>query len=170
MAASGLSGKIQAFYNCTIANNYAIAEGGGVRRPTGTLRFYSTIIAGNMSATAQKDIYAAAVAVCSNSIVGDRTGCPSSVAAGTPNAQGSYVGTSSAPVDPRLMSPADNGGPTKTLAFRVGSPALNHGSNVAGLSTDQRGTPFARTWSASADIGAFEYGPFPTSGAFFKMY
>ena len=39
----------------------------------------------------------------------------------------------------------------------AGSPALNAGSNPAGLTTDQRGQP--RTVGAAPDIGAYEYQP-----------
>ena len=170
MQNSGMAGKTQTFYHCTIANNYAVGDGGGVRRPYGTLKFYGTIVARNDSSGIYKDIYAGAVALCTNSLVGDRTGCPSSIVAGTPNAMGSYVGTSASPVDPRILTLIDNGGPTRTLALGAGSPALDHGINPLSLISDQRGAPYTRTWGAGCDIGAFEYGPFPTTGPLFKTY
>jgi PKD repeat protein len=54
---------------------------------------------------------------------------------------------------------ADNGGPTQTHALLAGSPALNAGSNLLGLSTDQRGLD--RQVGAAVDIGAFEFVPPP---------
>lgn len=56
--------------------------------------------------------------------------------------------------DPKLQPLADNGGPTQTLALGVGSPAIDAGSNSAGLDTDQRGYP--RQQGVGTDIGAFE--------------
>ena len=77
---------------------------------------------------------------------------------------------------PRL---ADNGGPTKTVALKNGSPAINAGTDLDTLfkdnfstfsqvfpnltaqldslkSTDQRGTGFTRNFAGGTDIGAFE--------------
>src|SRR5439155_25242161 len=42
------------------------------------------------------------------------------------------------------------------------SPAIDAGSNPAGLTTDQRGYGFARTVGPASDIGAFEFDP-PTT-------
>jgi hypothetical protein len=54
---------------------------------------------------------------------------------------------------------ADNGGPTQTHALAAGSPAIDAGDNTlvpAELTTDQRGTGFARIVNGVVDIGAFE--------------
>ena len=59
-------------------------------------------------------------------------------------------------VHPLLLPLANNGGPTRTHALGVGSPALDTGNNVANLPTDQRGVAFPRVLGAAADIGAFE--------------
>jgi CSLREA domain-containing protein len=56
---------------------------------------------------------------------------------------------------PRLAAPADNGGPTDTVALLSGSPAIDTGSNC--LTTDQRGLP--RPMGPQCDIGAFELWP-----------
>jgi hypothetical protein len=61
--------------------------------------------------------------------------------------------------DPKLLSLADNGGPTLTHALAADSPAIDAGNNTAGLAYDQRGAPFARVYGAKADIGAFELQP-----------
>jgi hypothetical protein len=54
-----------------------------------------------------------------------------------------------------LISLANNGGPTNTLALSVTSPAINHGTAAPTGADDQRG--FAR--DSSPDIGAFELPP-----------
>jgi len=53
---------------------------------------------------------------------------------------------------------ADNGGPTMTHALLADSPAIDAGSNPAGLAYDQRGAPFERVKGAAADCGAYEFG------------
>jgi hypothetical protein len=63
--------------------------------------------------------------------------------------------------DPKLLPLADNGGPTFTHALSPGSLAIDAGSNSAGLTTDQRGSPFVRSAGARPDIGAFESQPAP---------
>jgi hypothetical protein len=64
--------------------------------------------------------------------------------------------------DLRLGPLADNGGPSKTHALLADSPALNAGSNPAGVPTDQRGS--ARVVGPAADIGAYEYRPVAVAG------
>ncbi len=58
--------------------------------------------------------------------------------------------------DPLLLSLADNGGPTWTMALAPGSPAINAGNNSANLEFDQRGAGFPRVFGPAADIGAYE--------------
>jgi hypothetical protein len=67
---------------------------------------------------------------------------------GTDNWINSLVLTS----DPKLLSIADNEGPTKTMALPSDSPALNKGTATGAPSTDQRGKPR----NGNVDIGAFE--------------
>ncbi len=52
-----------------------------------------------------------------------------------------------------LADPADNGGPTETMAIRQGSPALDAGTSAGALPLDQRGLPRV----GAVDIGAYEY-------------
>lgn len=66
----------------------------------------------------------------------------------------SFITVSTA--DPLLGALANNGGPTMTHALAPISPALNLGSNPAGLTSDQRGAAFSRTAGAAPDIGAYE--------------
>lgn len=74
------------------------------------------------------------------------------------------VGSIAAPMNPLLDTLANNGGPTQTMALLPGSPAIDKGSTVAGITTDQRGftRPVDLSGDANAaggdgsDIGAFE--------------
>ncbi len=68
-------------------------------------------------------------------------------------------------LNPLLDPLADNGGPTRTHALQLGSPAIDSGDPGLGVATDQRGFPRYTLASAGAapgrtgsDIGAFEYG------------
>jgi hypothetical protein len=56
--------------------------------------------------------------------------------------------------DPLLGALADNGGPTLTHALLPGSPAIDAGVAVPGVTTDQRGV--SRPQGIAPDIGAFE--------------
>jgi hypothetical protein len=58
---------------------------------------------------------------------------------------------------PLLEPLGEYGGPTRTLALRNTSPAINKGNNLLSLPTDQRGTGFARVFGVAADIGAWEW-------------
>lgn len=55
----------------------------------------------------------------------------------------------------------DNGGPTPTIALVLGSPAIGHGFADASLTTDQRGSGFARMIGGAVDVGAFEVQQLP---------
>ena len=59
--------------------------------------------------------------------------------------------------DPRLGFLGFYGGPTPTLPLLPGSPAIDKGTSIAGISTDQRGV--SRQQGAAPDIGAFEVRP-----------
>jgi CSLREA domain-containing protein len=77
------------------------------------------------------------------------------------------TGTIASPLDPKLDPEGlqDRGGPTQTIELQLNSPAIDKGI-ANGLTTDQRGTPFARTVDDPAimnaaggdgtDIGALE--------------
>jgi predicted outer membrane repeat protein len=54
----------------------------------------------------------------------------------------------------RLGALADNGGPTRTVALLPGSPAIDAGVTVQGVTTDQRGV--ARPQGLGVDAGAYE--------------
>ena len=58
-------------------------------------------------------------------------------------------------IDPMLGPLQDNGGPTMTMALLPGSPAIDAGIPVQGITTDQCGVP--RTQGPEPDIGAYEF-------------
>jgi len=65
------------------------------------------------------------------------------------------VNTSSTNTEPRIGPLSTNGGPTRTIALRQGSPALDRVPTGSGLpATDQRGV--TRPTGVIGDIGAFE--------------
>jgi CSLREA domain-containing protein len=77
------------------------------------------------------------------------------------------TGTNAAPLDAKLDSLEDNGGPTQTLELLPGSPAIDGGDDTVlgpplSLTTDQRGPGFPRKLGNQVDIGAFEYESDPT--------
>ena len=132
-------------YNSTIAFNtasaaYALGAGVLAEWPT---RFQSTIVFGNTDGSAPYDVGAISAGV----IIGAHNLIGTSPVLLPPDTIRS---------DPLLDSLADNGGPTLTHALSSGSPAIDAGSNVAILDTDQRGPGFVRVFGSAADIGALE--------------
>ncbi len=164
--------------NTTIANNSAVAgnvttdgtentntgfaRGGGIlgaEGSSGLLSLASTLVATNTvsnpfdgTAVAGPDL-AGNFLTFGNNLIGDGTDSTGL----TNGTSGDLVGTDTSPIDPLIGPLADNGGPTQTHALLAGSPAINGGSNLSGLSTDQRGNGFYRTFGGGTDIGAFEF-------------
>jgi CSLREA domain-containing protein len=143
--------------NSTIANNTATNRGGGLsvfNFGSSTVTFSSTILAGNSAATGPDVSFSAPSAwpvAGNNNLIG--VADPSDM---TLTGMGNLTGTAAAPLDAKLGPLAANGGPTQTRALLAGSPAIDAGSNPAGLTTDQRGPGFPRVAGKAADIGAFE--------------
>jgi hypothetical protein len=141
--------------NSTITGNAAgNGLGGGIARVAGfnTLTLVSTIVAGNAGPLGPDLGFNAETTVSSSrSLIGvDNVG--NVILSGT----GNLTGTVATPLDPMLEPLALNSGTTQSHALKAGSPAINTGSNPAGLAFDQRGSGFARVSGGSADIGAFE--------------
>lgn len=129
--------------NSTVAFNTATSgSGGGVIQigTTGTITLESSIVAKNTNTTAP-DVGGTVTA--NFSLIGNSTGA--TMAGG-----GSRVN-----IDPLLGALADNGGPTMTHRLLPGSPAINTGRNLAGLTTDQRGLT-RESPSGKSDMGAYE--------------
>jgi hypothetical protein len=108
-------------------------------------------VADNLVGTTGADPDISGSVTATSSLIGNATGTTFAAGSGA-----NITGT-----DPMLGPLADNGGPTRTHALLPGSPAIDHGSNPAGLVADQRGGLFLRTVGAAADIGAFEAQPNP---------
>ncbi|MGH2685111.1 MAG: choice-of-anchor Q domain-containing protein, partial [Actinomycetota bacterium] len=156
------SGTTTSLDNVTITGNLADTDqnddgqGGGIARFGGTVTIRNTIIAGNDDQSppgSQPDDCFGTVVSEGHNLIGNGEGCTV-----TPTT-GDQIGTAAAPIDPKLGSIADNGGPTPTHALLPGSTAIDGGESVtprsggAGCdSADQRGAPRTGT----CDIGAYE--------------
>jgi uncharacterized repeat protein (TIGR01451 family) len=158
--------------NDTIAFNSASNAGGGVIALGPFLTFTNTIVAANSAGPGghpDVDNSGAAVYMADggNNFIGDNTGAADSFQANTPNATGSYVGTGTARLDPRLGGATDNGG--AAAVFNGSHPLTledqpNSGNNgvqgrgnaAAAPGTDERGFPRLLV-GAQSDIGAFQF-------------
>ena len=133
--------------NSTVAGNTADFDGGGIS--SGTFTLTSSIVAGNMANRLGPDIELfSGTATATFSLIGDTTDN------GITTTGGNIVDEANPGLDPNGLQP--NGGPTETIALLPGSPAINTGDNLLGLSDDQRGPGFPREVNGQADIGAFE--------------
>jgi len=169
--------------NSTISNNYALDAGGGVVSGAGGVAAYPIVMqnstvtansAGNGGGIVDTHVASLGSSSMDSSIVFDNVNIDSSashgadlastagtVISGANNLVGSHSGATLPPdtlsLDPMLGPLQDNGGATWTHALLPGSPAMDSGSNGAGMQFDQRGAPYLRVSGSAADIGAFEY-------------
>ncbi len=163
----------------TIANNTSPTAGGGIYNYNlSQLNIGNSIVAGNSAATSP-DIFnentVGTITTGGYNLIGKNNGTSAGVfPAGNPNANNDIVGTTASPMNPLLSGLGNNGGTMPTHALGFGSPAIDKGSFVSGLTTDQRGQPRydnpAIPNAASgdgSDIGAFEVQavPAPTIGS-----
>jgi hypothetical protein len=141
--------------NCTITGNTASLRVAGISQGgSETLTLSSTIVAGNTAPGAQ-EIEDAVQPASDHNLIGNDIGLM-----GISNGMnGNLIGTAANPINPMLGPLQFNGGPTRTHAPLPGSLAINHGSDLIGLASDQRGLPFLRHFGAGVDIGAFETQP-----------
>ncbi|HET9593065.1 MAG TPA: choice-of-anchor Q domain-containing protein [Solirubrobacterales bacterium] len=165
----------------TITGNSVVAAspvsstgGGGIVTSGGTFLLSSSTVAGNSAALGGANLRLILTAIVRSTIVADPLGGSQSCAGGLTSQgfnldEGSGCGFDQASdlsgVDP-LLAPvlADNGGPTRTLALEVGSPAIDRGLAGAGETVDQRefqrpvdiASVLNAPGSDGADIGAFE--------------
>ncbi|HET8899476.1 MAG TPA: right-handed parallel beta-helix repeat-containing protein [Rhodanobacteraceae bacterium] len=145
----------------TITGNSSDVDGGGVFLESATyatLVINNTILSGN---TAPTDVdfgsraggggYYATTAPTTVTIASSLLGTAM---------QASYTGNGNVFSDsPGLGALTNNGGLTATMLPQAGSPAIDAGNNAlvpSGVSTDQRGTGFARIANGTVDIGAVE--------------
>jgi len=163
--------------NSTISGNNASGSGGGIYAKYRPFSVRNSTITGNTAGDQCGGMFLAYATELESTIVANNTaqngatadvGSPYAIAISGAN---NLVIASSLPLppdtialDPMLGPLQDNGGATKTHALLPGSPAIDHGNNVAGFNYEQRmidadGTQFyERVVGPSADIGAFEFG------------
>ncbi len=147
----------------TIYSNTARSSGAGLilqNSPPVTLT--STILAGNHARVSGPDCSGATLISGGYNLLGNNSGCTGL----TDGQNGDQVGTPGSPLDPRLGSLQDNGGPTPTLALLPGSPVIYvvPPSRCAGP-TDQRGKPRPAPIASNGycSAGAIEYQAQPTT-------
>jgi hypothetical protein len=157
------TGNTLTITNCTIFGNVAANQGGGIHLIPGmTLNLANTIVAGN-NAPAGPDLDGSYPTPQFN-LIGKADGSTGF----TNGANGNIVGTSAAPVDPRLGPLTNNEGAIQTHALLSRSPAIDKGNNDLAvyfiffgnhpdpINTDQRGPGYGRIANKTVDIGAFE--------------
>jgi len=141
--------------SCTVtgnsAPNFAGGARGGIWLEDGTFEIRNSIVAGNTTQDFQRN--GGTFINSGYNLIGNNTSVTGAFGAGLPNGTDS-VGTAASPLDPKLGPLQNNGGPTATHAPLYGSVAIHNGNNVAGLTTDQRGS--TRFVGPAPDIGAVE--------------
>jgi CSLREA domain-containing protein len=148
--------------NCTIVGNIAFdvaSKGGGIANNGSSISVKNTIVAFNFAGMSGPDVFGVVTSGGHNliSIGNGSSGFTNGV-------MGDQVGTDTAPIDPRLDVPGDNGGTTDTVPLLPGSPAIDAGDDCIVNNTcvpptgfvtkDQRGV--TRPQGNHVDIGAFE--------------
>src|SRR5271157_3382689 len=134
--------------NCTVSGNSAGNEGGGVYNyyNNAPVTIGNTIVAGNTTDGYGPDVEGP-FASQGNNLIGKTDTSSGWVGS-------DLTGTIAKPLNPLLAPLGNYGGPTQTMALLPGSPAIDAGVAVAGVTTDQRGIP--RPQGSAPDIGAFE--------------
>jgi aspartate 1-decarboxylase len=121
----------------TFASNTASSGGGGLHQAGGAITLQNTIVAGNGPAN------------CSGALTSNGYNLDSGVTCNL-NAMGDMTGT-----DPMLGQLTGQG----VHPLLAGSPAIDKGICVAGITTDQRGVTRPQGISGKCDMGAYEYAP-----------
>lgn len=153
-------GGLTKLTNSTVVNNVARIDGGGLWNQ-GINELGNSVVAGNqiISATnvVTKSDLAGAGTSRGNNFIGVNVGS-SGIVNGTNNDR---IGTAGAPLDPQLGPLLDNGGTGLTHLPLFGSPLIDAGSSVTGITTDSRGKTRLRDGNfdnvATPDIGAVEF-------------
>jgi predicted outer membrane repeat protein len=135
--------------NSTIVRNSASQSGGGVAC-SGTLNLKNDVIALNTAVPGADVFLTGTLASASHNFIGDATN------SGVSAVNGNQVGTTAHPLNPKVGTLANNGGPTETDAPLAGSPTIDTGDDtvISTVTTDQRGLP--RKSGSHVDIGAVE--------------
>jgi CSLREA domain-containing protein len=135
----------------TVARNSAIEEGGGIATGgVSGLGLTNSLVAQNSGPTGPDVVNRSPdfPVFARFSLIGNGSG------SGITNTNGNQVGTANNPIDPKIGPLANNGGPTKTHALLLGSPAIDAASTPDCPTADQRGVP--RPQGAGCDIGSYE--------------
>ncbi len=146
-----------ALTNVTVAANKAdLATGGGGIYAYGDTTLKNTIVSGNTAAGLARNCAQAYPAEDWYDIDSAGHNLDSGATCGLDR------GTDKSKVDPKLAALASNGGPTQTMALKLGSPAIDKASSLVCPVRDQRGV--ARVdgngdGAVRCDIGAFEFKP-----------
>jgi CSLREA domain-containing protein len=147
--------------NVTFMGNMAGLNGGGIYNDIdGNPLLNNVTLSGNSALSGGGMFNFTSIPTITNSILWGNTGGEiisntSAPVVTSSIVQGGYTGTGNMNVDPKLASPANNGGLTQTMALLPGSPAINAGSDVNCPLTDQRGV--GRLQGPHCDMGAYEY-------------
>jgi hypothetical protein len=144
------SGATVSLLHCTLTDNVAVGHGGGVQIDGGLFTATSCIFSRDFAGESSPEISHAGgtnTTTFSLVFVGTGSGLSHGVA-------GNLVGTASAPIDPRLRSLDQNGGPTRTMMPVPSSPVIDAGNLATCPPTDQRRV--ARPIGAGCDMGACE--------------
>ncbi len=157
----------------TITENQSTSSsGGGIYTLSSPITIQNSIVAGNGDNGTAPDIRKSAdiddTFTVTNSLIGRNNGTGLTATSGsTPDGSGNFIGGATVPtaIQPLLAPLADRGGSTLTHALLAGSLAIDSGSNAlavdvtnsnAMLTTDQRGSIFARIMNGTVDMGAYE--------------
>ena len=153
--------------HCNVVSSANYQCGGGARFAEGTDSILDVTIANSVIAQNEDELGAlfahdlvmgssAGLVFTSGgfNLIGDHTGSGAHFAAGLPNGNGDFVGTTASPLDPQLGVLAPNGGPTPTHLFDavVPHPLIDQGA-CAGELADQRGHGNAGTGVRIVDVG-----------------
>lgn len=152
--------------NATIVSNTSTSDGGGIWSQ-GSVESRNSIIANNQvtksNVTTRNDISGTVTSLGAN-IVGVNT-----LTVGVVNGVNrDLIGTSAAPIDPRLGPLTNNGGSGPTHLPLFDSPALDAGNTISAVFNDGRNR--SRSLDANGDgvvatdIGAVEFGGFQLTG------
>ncbi|HLJ95199.1 MAG TPA: choice-of-anchor Q domain-containing protein [Gemmataceae bacterium] len=162
-------GTASTITNTTLSGNSSPFAGGTIEVFAGTLKLFNSTLANNVSGlTNSGGTLMTRDTILSGNSGGDVSGNIGSQGHNliqNPSGGSGFAASDILNVNPRLLTLANNGGPTQTMGLgfsHVGDPgypansAVDAGDNSSAPSTDQRGTGFSRIINGTIDIGAFE--------------